>query len=74
MKRKSGPKPSIGDREAGLVEAINISGSITALAKKLGISPQAITLWKRIPSNRLLQIEEVTGIPRERLRPDLYRK
>lgn len=44
-----------------------------ALARKLGITRQAIGLWKKIPAERVVEIEEVTGIPREQLRPDLYR-
>jgi DNA-binding transcriptional regulator YdaS (Cro superfamily) len=44
-----------------------------ALARELGINYQAIQSWKRIPAERVLAIEAITGIPREQLRPDLYR-
>lgn len=43
------------------------------LAGALGISYQAIQQWKKIPAERLVDIEKATGIPREELRPDLYR-
>jgi DNA-binding transcriptional regulator YdaS (Cro superfamily) len=49
------------------------AGSIRALARQLGINYQAIQQWKKIPAKRVIAIEEVTGIPREELRPDLYR-
>ena len=42
------------------------------LAKALGISPQAIYGWKRVPVERVLQVEQLTGIPRSELRPDFY--
>jgi DNA-binding transcriptional regulator YdaS (Cro superfamily) len=42
------------------------------LARALGISPQAIYGWRRVPGGRVLQVEELTGIPRSELRPDLY--
>jgi DNA-binding transcriptional regulator YdaS (Cro superfamily) len=28
--------------------------------------------WKKVPSRRVLAVERETGIPRTRLRPDLY--
>ena len=61
------PKP------LGLRAAIEAVGSLRSLARELGISPQALSQWKRVPAYRILQIEAVTGIPRERLRPDLFR-
>lgn len=42
------------------------------LAKKLGIRHPAIYQWKRIPAERVLDVERETGIPRGELRPDLY--
>lgn len=45
-----------------------------ALARLLGVTPQAITKWKngRIPAERVLEIERVTGVSKHDLRPDLY--
>jgi DNA-binding transcriptional regulator YdaS (Cro superfamily) len=43
------------------------------LGRLLGISHQAISLWDRVPPERLVDIEVLTGVPREVLRPDLYR-
>jgi DNA-binding transcriptional regulator YdaS (Cro superfamily) len=44
------------------------------LADELGIRPQAIYQWKRIPVGRVLQIERLTGISRHEQRPDIYPK
>jgi DNA-binding transcriptional regulator YdaS (Cro superfamily) len=57
----------------GLQLAIEKMGSANALARALGISQQAIWEWHRVPTHRILQVEAVTGVPREKLRPDLYR-
>ena len=58
----------------GLREAIQIAGSQVALARLLGIDSAAISQWKHIgvPPRRVIAIERVTGVRRERLRPDLY--
>jgi DNA-binding transcriptional regulator YdaS (Cro superfamily) len=56
-----------------LLEAIERAGSLAKLAQQLGISKQAIHKWRRAPAERIVEIERVTGVERERLRPDLYR-
>ncbi|SHF04513.1 DNA-binding transcriptional regulator YdaS, prophage-encoded, Cro superfamily [Kaistia soli DSM 19436] len=52
--------------------AIQAVGSAKALAEQLGISLQAVSQWKCIPSGRVLAVERVTGVPRHVLRPDIY--
>lgn len=42
------------------------------LALRLGISAQAVCQWRSIPVRRVLDVERVTGVPREELRPDVY--
>ena len=59
--------------DEGLKAAVDAAGGVRALARLLGISFQSIQQWKKVPAERMLEIERVTGIGRERLRPDLYR-
>jgi DNA-binding transcriptional regulator YdaS (Cro superfamily) len=44
------------------------------LAVRLDVNKATITRWaqKRIPAERVLDVERATGIGREVLRPDLY--
>jgi DNA-binding transcriptional regulator YdaS (Cro superfamily) len=42
------------------------------VAKALKITHGAVSQWKRVPAERVLTVEKVTGIPRHILRPDLY--
>ena len=44
------------------------------LARRLGVNKSQITRWEQIgiPAERAVQIERKTGIPRAKLRPDLY--
>lgn len=64
--------------ERALKRAIKSAGGPTALAAGISkrgdaITPQAISQWTRCPAERVLQVEAVSGVPRESLRPDLYR-
>ena len=50
-------------------------GARAALAAGLGITHAAVCQWgERVPADRVVQVERLTGIPREALRPDLYRR
>jgi DNA-binding transcriptional regulator YdaS (Cro superfamily) len=60
-------------REKGARLAIQAGGGVRPLARKLGLSMTAVQKWTRIPAHRIIEIERVTGVPREKLRPDLYR-
>jgi DNA-binding transcriptional regulator YdaS (Cro superfamily) len=59
--------------DEGLRAAISAVGGLRALGRLLGLSYQAIQQWEKIPAERVVEVEAVTGIARERLRPDLYR-
>ena len=59
-------------RDEGLTLAIEAAGGVAALARGLSIAQPSVSGWKRVPPDRVLAIENLTGISRERLRPDLY--
>ena len=60
--------------DPGLEQAIRAVGGITELARRIGISQPSVSNWSRVPADRVLAVESVTGIARELLRPDLYRQ
>jgi len=45
---------------------------VAKVARELGIRPQAVSQWQRVPAERVLDVERITSIPRCRIRPDLY--
>lgn len=49
-------------------------GGPSYLAKRLGISHSAVVQWEVLPVKRLLEVERITGIPREELRPDIFKR
>lgn len=59
-----------------LLRAIEKAGSQAKLADLLGIGQTAISNWLNresgVPAERVLKIEEATGVSRHELRPDLY--
>lgn len=59
-------------RDQGLDEAIRAAGGITELARRIGISQPSVSNWERVPAERVLSVEAVTGVARSILRPDLY--
>lgn len=59
----------------GIEKAVEASGSQSALARALKVKPQSVQEWVTRgypPAERVLSIEEATGISRHDLRPDLY--
>src|SRR5712691_3935857 len=59
-------------RDLGLDEAIRVAGGVGALARKIGIAQPSVSNWWRVPAERVLTVESVTGVSRAVLRPDLY--
>jgi DNA-binding transcriptional regulator YdaS (Cro superfamily) len=49
-------------------------GTRIRLAEKLGITHGAISQWTHVPAGRVLAVESFLGIPKEKLRPDLYKR
>ena len=48
--------------------------TLSDLGRLVGVRRAAVCKWerKRVPAERVLDVERVTGIPRHELRPDLY--
>ena len=59
-------------RDEGLNQAIQSVGGVSELARKLGISQPSISNWARVPAERVISVEKLTGVDRVVLRPDLY--
>jgi TorA maturation chaperone TorD len=59
-------------RDDGLDRAIDAAGGVAQLARKIGISQPSVSNWSKIPAQRVIAVEAVTGVSRSDLRPDLY--
>jgi DNA-binding transcriptional regulator YdaS (Cro superfamily) len=48
--------------------------SLRALASAIGVNKTTVLWWERrkVPAERVLDVERITGISRHELRPDLY--
>ncbi len=55
-----------------LEKAAQRLGGIGRLADNLQITRQALYQWSRVPAERVIELERISGISRSELRPDLY--
>lgn len=62
------------DTAPPLDRAASALGGRDRLTAALGISRRTFFLWKssRIPAERVVEIERITGVARHELRPDLW--
>ena len=66
---------TISTEKEALARAIAQIGGYAATARALGLKTAwAVQKWRRIPADRVLQMEQATGgaVSRYQLRPDLY--
>lgn len=53
-------------------EIAKSAGGVIALSIALGLSRSAVSQWKRVPIERIRDVERITGIPRHLLRPEVF--
>jgi DNA-binding transcriptional regulator YdaS (Cro superfamily) len=50
--------------------------SQSAVGKMLGVSAAEVSRWesgrRQVPAERVIEFEKITGIPRHKLRPDVF--
>jgi hypothetical protein len=49
-------------------------GMLTRIAEGLGIKPQAVHQWRKVPIDRVMDVERITGIDHTKLRPDFFHR
>lgn len=67
-------------RSLGLSQAIDAAGGVARLTERINeivpkarqLTVQAVSQWERVPGERCLDVEEVTGVSRHVLRPDIF--
>lgn len=76
-KKKNGQKrlgrKRINPLSTGLALALAaLDGTAVTLARELEITPQAISAWTKVPVGQVKAVELITGVPRDKLRPDIF--
>lgn len=59
--------------DLGVALILKVPRMVAKLARDMNISRAAVYAWKVVPAERVVDVERYSGIPRELLRPDLYR-
>jgi DNA-binding transcriptional regulator YdaS (Cro superfamily) len=54
-----------------LKEAFRRVGGPKKMAQAIGVGASAVAQWRRVPAIHIFRIEALTGIPAEKLRPDM---
>jgi DNA-binding transcriptional regulator YdaS (Cro superfamily) len=58
-----------------IFEFLEERGNQTKVASELRITPQAVQFWfasKKVPAERIVEVERISGIPRAEIRPDIF--
>lgn len=73
MARKRVRKNAV-QRDAALALAIEAVGGPTELARRIGVSVQVVSQWRKCPPRRAIAVERATGgvVRRERLCPFVF--
>lgn len=58
-------------RDPTLEEIFARRGAITRIATELGISTAAVSQWRRVPDDRVVDVARILGVETRLLRPDL---
>lgn len=61
-----------GEPKTPKERAVEASGGVSRLAEGIGVTRSAVSQWPRVPAERVLEVERISGIPRHELRPDIY--
>lgn len=68
------PQTSAARRPASpsVQKIVQAGGGPSAMALKIGITPEAILQWTRVPIERAVVVARATGIPVKLIRPDFW--
>lgn len=58
--------------EEALKNAVKVAGGPVAVSKVIGITSQAVSLWRVCPPNHVMALERLSGVSRHELRPDIF--
>nr|WP_035215386.1 MULTISPECIES: Cro/CI family transcriptional regulator [unclassified Agrobacterium] len=56
----------------GVIALKSAANGATAIARVIGVTPQAVAQWKAIPPEHVLKLERTFGVSRHKQRPDVF--
>jgi hypothetical protein len=72
MGRTPEPSSDDGRAEAAWARLRKKPGTIKKIANGLNVTLQAVSQWTKVPLDRVVDVEQITGVPRAHLRPGVH--
>lgn len=68
------PKPVKTKKNEAVASAVLKGGGLQEVAQKLDVSPVAVFHWiyRACPPERAVDLERISGVDREKMRPDIF--
>jgi DNA-binding transcriptional regulator YdaS (Cro superfamily) len=58
--------------QQGLIATKSAASGASAIARVVGVTPQAVAQWKAVPPEYVLKLERAFGVSRHVQRPDVF--
>jgi hypothetical protein len=73
-RRRERTKTRDVDRDAVMRLVFSKPGYASEVARHLGIKPQAVGQWNRVPPHHVLAVAELLDMSPEQIRPDIFKR
>jgi DNA-binding transcriptional regulator YdaS (Cro superfamily) len=70
MERQQQPSEPPHDVVVAMVREVR--GTAGRIAQACGLGREAVWRWRKVPARHVLAVESLLGIPRHKIRPDIY--
>jgi len=73
VRRRKRTQSRDAKRDAIMQMVFSKPGFAMVLAKKLGLSHQAVSAWRKVPPQHVIELAPTLGLSPEAIRPDIFK-
>jgi len=74
VRRRKRTQSRDAKRDAVMQMVFSKPGFAMVLAKKLGLSHQAVSAWTKVPPHHVIELAPILGMSPEAIRPDIFKR